>query len=225
MVTMKKGARMSIIDLSKIEDKNGFKEKDEQLTLVNKLLFSLGEFAEEKRKLSKKIADLQYDLYKDELTGCFNRKWLHQNYLSGKQTFQNSGHIVIVDLDNFKAINDTYGHIVGDDAIRFVSSQLIHLDIDKDYKRQVVRLGGDEFCILFEGCSSDSCFMDVSKKIKRLRSKIMQKHFVTDDGYLIRVSFSYGIAFFKKNNLFEEVVTIADKNMYENKILNKKSLS
>jgi len=215
---------MSTLDLSEIEDENGFEEKDEKLTLANKLLNSLGEFAEEKRKLRKKIFDLQYDLYKDELTGCFNRKWLHQNYLSGKQTFQNSGYIVIVDLDNFKAINDTYGHIIGDDALRFISSQLMHLDINKDYKRQVVRLGGDEFCILLEGCNSDSCFLDISKKIKSLRDKILQKYFVTDDGCLIRVGFSYGITIFKENNLFEEAVAIADKNMYENKILNKKSL-
>jgi len=221
---MKKGTKVMLtLDISQIDDENGFKEKDEKLALANKLLLSLGEFAEEKRELRKKIADLQYDLHKDELTGCYNRKWLYQNYLSDNQTFKTEGYMVIVDLDNFKAINDTYGHIVGDDALRFISNQLMHLDIDKEYKRHVVRLGGDEFCIILEGCSGDNCFLDISKKIKSLRGKILKKHFVTNDGYLIKVGFSYGIAVFKKSSLFEEIVAIADKNMYENKILNKKS--
>lgn len=139
--------------------------------------------------------------------------------------FQSDGYIVLVDLDNFKAINDTYGHLVGDDALRFVSNQLMHLDIGEGYKRKVVRIGGDEFCILLEGCDDKHCFEDIYEKIKSLRTKILQKHFVTDDGYLIRVGFSYGIASYKTGNGFDEVVSIADKTMYENKIANKKSAS
>jgi diguanylate cyclase (GGDEF)-like protein len=212
------------LDISKINNKITFEKTDEKMATANKLLLSLGEFAEEKRKLRKKIADLQYDLYKDELTGCFNRKWIYKNYLSENQAFKTEGYIVIIDLDNFKAINDTYGHVVGDDALRFVSNQLIHLDIDKEYRRYVARLGGDEFCILLEGCTNENCFFDINIKIKRLREKILKKHFVTSDGYLIRVGFSYGITAFKKSSVFEKIINIADKTMYENKILNKKSL-
>lgn len=74
---------MSILDVTTIESETNIKEEDEKLEWASKLLLSLGEFAEEKRELRQQIQNLEYDLYKDELTGCYSRKWLHKNYLSG----------------------------------------------------------------------------------------------------------------------------------------------
>ena len=83
----------------------------------------------------------------DELTTLYNRRMLNENlkdYLHMANTGQEV-HLVIVDMDKFKAINDTYGHGVGDEVLKVFAYTLTHVSRDNDL---CVRAGGDEFIVV-----------------------------------------------------------------------------
>jgi len=188
-------------------------ERDTTLEMTQKLLVSLESHAEEKRELKKNIVNLEIDLYKDVLTQCYSRKWFTQKYLNNN-FFRNNGFLIMVDLDSFKAINDTYGHNIGDDALRFISNQLTYLGAEIDDERIVVRLGGDEFCLLIH---ENHTLEEIEKKIFELRQEILKKHFVTKDEFVIKVGFSYGVTQFNRNDKYEKIMKQADTKMYLNK--------
>jgi len=115
--------------------------------------------------LSKEIQDYSDKAFKDVLTETFNRraledigvKMLAKNNLALKSTS-----IIMLDIDNFKVINDTYGHTVGDIALKHLSSHIKQI-IRKD--DLFVRYGGEEFVILLPNITSTS-LVEVAEKIR-----------------------------------------------------------
>lgn len=97
----------------------------------------------------KMISLLHQWAYRDALTGIWNRKYftykIKKEMISKKKTKQ-SLCLALIDLDNFKRVNDTYGHSVGDEVIKQVANVLM---TNVRYTDSVVRLGGDEFAIIF----------------------------------------------------------------------------
>lgn len=93
-------------------------------------------------------AALQEQAIRDSLTGCFNRRYLDETLERELSRARREGYplaLVILDLDHFKAINDTYGHLAGDEALR----QLAHtLHADIRHEDVLCRYGGEEFIIL-----------------------------------------------------------------------------
>lgn len=191
----------NVLKLSDNTDKaiTAIQEKDET---------TLGQVLQETRSLKQEIEKLKAAVYKDELTHVYNRKWLHDTFLNdNEETFKKNGTLAIIDLNFFKLINDTYGHIVGDKVLVFIASQL------KNTKESVIRYGGDEFIIIFSGTNQDTAF-DVLSKI---REKIVSKKLKAND-HSFRVSFSIGTYEFEKGNKLSETIELADKNMYTDKI-------
>ncbi len=157
-------------------------------------------------ELKAEINKLRESLYKDALTKVYNRKWLCDNVVDADDKFLFDGVIALIDLNYFKQINDTYGHLVGDKVLVFISSQL------KKSKGFVVRYGGDEFMIFFKNLSVSY----VKKVLNDIREDILKKHMkVKNDEF--RVSFSFGVASFSKDDSLEKVVEKADENMYSDK--------
>ncbi len=173
----------------------------------------LQEVLHETKELRQEILKLKTAVYKDELTHVYNRKWLHDNLLDEQSdTFIKDGTLAIIDLNYFKEINDTYGHIVGDKVLIFISNQL------QKTKHSVVRYGGDEFIIIFEGnIDSDMA----TKELNILRDNIINKKLKTNNN-LFRVSFSLGACEFSKGDILSDIIELADNNMYADKIKIKK---
>jgi diguanylate cyclase (GGDEF)-like protein len=170
---------------------------------------SLKEVYTETQNLRKEIEKLKESLYKDELTGVYNRKWLYDTLLeSDSATFKDAGTMVLADLNYFKIVNDTYGHIIGDKVLVFVASQL------RKSKGYVVRYGGDEFIVLF---SSKVDKNRAEKIMHNIREEMIKKHLKARDAEF-KVSFSYGVTSYHAHEGFEEVVKRADEAMYEDKV-------
>jgi len=99
--------------------------------------------------------------YYDQLTGLPNRQMLLARLteaLAASQVDRQYRAVMLIDLDNFKSINDTRGHVKGDILLKMVTDRLLAAAGSGD---QVVRLGGDEFVILMEGMGSDPALADI----------------------------------------------------------------
>ena len=147
----------------------------------------------------------------DHLTKIHNRRYLFE---AGEVLFNSAKRngtylaVAMIDIDNFKQINDTMGHVTGDSVIKKVSHLL------KDNIRNsdlIVRYGGEEFCIV-------SSNMDPKQAIflfDNLRLKIYQNEFL-HEGNAFQVSVSFGVCIEKKNTL-TDMINAADEKLYEAK--------
>ncbi len=176
---------------------------------------SLQEVARETRELKYQLQQLKKSLYTDELTRAYNRKWLRDTMLQGESNaFACSGALTMIDLNYFKAINDTYGHIIGDKLLVFTAKQLART------KARVVRYGGDEFMLLFP---QDTSLADVTNILHTIRDEIAQKR-LKAKGDIFRMSFSFGSVSFEKGEALEDVIEKSDAVMYEDKTAVKKRI-
>lgn len=201
LIEMRENNSKNTIKLSETTSKaiDAIKHKDEQ---------SLNEVLEETQKLKREIEALREAVYKDELTGAHNRKWLRDHYLNEESdNFKQGGSIVIIDIDLFKDINDSHGHAVGDKVLIFISNNL------KKTKGDVVRYGGDEFLILFD---EEVDIKEVVSKIAKINDFVTNKRLKSKNGEF-KVSFSIGISQYMAKDDFDKVLEEADKKMYQNK--------
>ena len=186
------------------------------LAIKDKNEDSLNEVLKETQELRREIEKLKESVYKDELTHAYNRKWLHDNFLTDDtDIFTKNGTLAIIDLNYFKLVNDTYGHIVGDKVLIFIANQL------KQTKESVTRYGGDEFIILFsEKVTQESAL----QKLNKIREDIISKKLKAGNS-AFRVSFSFGAQEFKKDDSLSNIIELADKNMYDDKVQIKKRVT
>lgn len=143
---------------------------------------------------------------KDTLTGAYNRRIL--NYIN------NFSVVVLCDVDDFKCINDTYGHDVGDNVLKVVTKILMNNTRENDI---VCRYGGDEFLVIFNKCSKD-----LVKKRMNIISKIINDYFRNLN---INVSFSAGISSYEVGKTLDEIIKEADIALYESKNNGKSGIS
>jgi diguanylate cyclase (GGDEF)-like protein/PAS domain S-box-containing protein len=151
---------------------------------------------------------LRYLVDHDLLTGLFNRNRFEQE-LTGQvqrhRRFHEGGAVLMIDLDGFKAVNDRFGHGVGDELLRAVSASLRQRSRETDV---LARLGGDEFAILLPAADRktvDVVAAEVVGLVKRHVSVLADEH--------ARVTASVGVALF--DNLGEgEMLALADAAMY-----------
>jgi diguanylate cyclase (GGDEF)-like protein/PAS domain S-box-containing protein len=165
----------------------------------------------ERKKLQQKLKDLSY---KDPLTMVGNRRYFFEKldahidiYAKDKTPCA----VVVIDVDNFKIINDTYGHYVGDQVLKEIS-QLLTSGLQKD--DYVARFGGDEFIVALIGyAGSDS----VLKWADSIRMMIEQHPFIVGDITLF-ITISMGITdMLIMDGETTSIVSRADKALYEAK--------
>ncbi len=123
------------------------------------------------RKLNTVNEKLNYSAMHDALTGLYNRRSLYKMY----DEIKDNGNFCVVmgDIDNFKKINDTYGHGCGDDVLKGVSSIMNEMADKNDI---ACRWGGEEFLLVIAG-SKESCLA----KLNEIRNKILDLEFTQGD--------------------------------------------
>jgi diguanylate cyclase (GGDEF)-like protein len=124
--------------------------------------------------------------------------------------------LLVLDLDDFKEINDTYGHHVGDRALRDVAHVLRTVIRPYDI---CVRYAGDEFIVVLAGCGLD----EAEHKRTELQRAIGDTAFEAKTGTLIPLSISAGAAVFPHDgDSYESLLAKADSRMYRDKIMRKR---
>ncbi|PHS39150.1 MAG: GGDEF domain-containing protein [Sulfurovum sp.] len=142
----------------------------------------------------------------DKLTGLYNRAKLDellQNELDRAEQFHHTFGLVIMDLDHFKEINDTYGHQAGDTVLREVSQLVTEGLRPKD---KVVRWGGEEFLLI----CAETDQKEVLERVKKLCLKIEQHRFSIPAG----ITASFGLTQSSKGDTIDSVIKRADDALY-----------
>lgn len=147
---------------------------------------------------------IRHEAEYDALTELLNRRYFDKIlkiYEDGKSSFA----LILVDVDTFKTVNDTYGHATGDEILRRVATLLKNTFRSIDY---VCRIGGDEFAIVMVEMTSDLKYT-IQEKIDYINQTLLNPE---DD--LPAVSLSVGTAFADRENPEESIFKDADKALY-----------
>lgn len=155
---------------------------------------------------------------KDPLTGIYNRRFIYEAFekeIAKYKRLKKCFSIVIIDLDNFKKVNDTYGHLAGDKVLSEIAlllkSELRAMDF-------IGRLGGEEFLVIFSETPKKEAFLIAN----RLREKISSHPIYLSSGEKIFVTASFGIAECPSDGEdIDTLLAIADKRLYKAKALGK----
>lgn len=151
-------------------------------------------------KLISKLSGYNEKLYTDVLTGIYNRRFFEEKI----KNMEDEAGIAVIDLDDFKLHNDTYGHSAGDAAL------ITTANIIKKYIRKtdiLIRYGGDEFLLILPSIKKH-IFED---KLKLIREKIHDT--VVPKYEKMQLSVSIGEAIFREGNI-EDAIASADRQMY-----------
>ena len=151
---------------------------------------------------------------RDPLTGLANRALLEERLRSVLARDQRTGEstaVMFLDLDGFKAVNDDYGHAVGDEVLRGVAERLLRVVRPSD---TVARLGGDEFVVLAESAGEEH----LDALVARIRAAVEQPLQVSDLDLTVAVGVSVGVAICPGGRSDPRtLLALADRRMYEAK--------
>ena len=147
---------------------------------------------------------LKKELYRDSLTGAYNRRFYEE--VACKAT--GPAGIALMDLDDFKICNDTYGHYAGDMALKAAAAAIRSCIRDSDL---LIRYGGDEFLLVLPGIPGDI----LQTKLEQIRA-VVQKASIPGYSHF-RISLSIGGAMQSVTDPLEAVVRRADRLMYQAK--------
>ena len=147
----------------------------------------------------------------DSLTKLKNRRAFFENgakALAMARRYVSDLSVLLLDIDHFKKINDTYGHAVGDDALIVVAQILIEMSRTED---TVARIGGEEFALLLP----DTNRLGTAVLAERIRSAIEREQFITGDK-IVPITVSIGIASFGVDpaDSIDQLLGVADNRLY-----------
>jgi diguanylate cyclase (GGDEF)-like protein len=162
------------------------------------------------------IVSLKRDAMSDPLTDLVNRRVFEKELkrsISVAKRYKRQSALLMVDVNKFKAVNDTYGHVAGDKALVFIAKTLKKHTRHNDV---VARIGGDEFCIILNEVSNKADAAERARILTKLISKTPCK---IDDNTEINVSVSIGYQIFDGNAEALTIMQHADSSMYSEKEL------
>ncbi len=164
------------------------------------------------RELEGKLQHMSELVREDQLTGSLNRRGLDDVFERESARADRRGTplcVALLDLDNFKRLNDTYGHMAGDAALRHlvkvVRETLRSVDV-------IARFGGEEFLILLPETTVEAAAQTMTRVQRELT-----RHFFLHDNEKMLITFSAGVALRRPNEEQASVVQRADRAMYQAK--------
>ena len=164
----------------------------------------------------------QEDSLTDPLTGLPNTRFMFMHLtreLARAERLKSEVSLLVMDLDNFKDINDTYGHHVGDRALREIASVLRTAIRPYDI---CVRYAGDEFIVVLSGCGGE----EAERKRLELQRAVDELEFEARPGKVLPLAISVGAAIFPHDgDSYETLLATADSRMYRDKTRRKRQSS
>jgi diguanylate cyclase (GGDEF)-like protein len=164
------------------------------------------------------IQSMESQISIDPLTGLNNRSQLLR-YVSQHSNMHRENqltYVVMMDVDDFKAVNDTYGHAEGDRALIIIADSLRNVEKDCDYPIFLGRYGGDEFVLI----AHPSNEMDIEPLIDSIRAHVEMECKAQQTPYLLSISAGYDMLIDEKDT-YQKCMRRADEKLYQNKTFRK----
>lgn len=143
----------------------------------------------------------------DQLTGLLNKQYLAEKYGEPTEQETQSKALLFLDVDDFKAINDTYGHLVGDEVLRELAACIKRTVRSEN---EAVRFGGDEFVVILENTSAEDAFL-VAERIRSCAGALA----FSGGGATFHITLSIGLI--EGTAPIKELIEKADRAMYSSK--------
>lgn len=176
---------------------------------------TLRENQEKAKILTKLNVELSQENAIDDLSQLYNRRFIkeeldamHKKYIDNNTPFS----VILLDLDDFKHVNDNYGHHVGDEVIRHVGSVLNNIKHQKYPTMEPCRYGGDEFLVILPAYQKDGA-VSIAKDIKDAFDHVVLHTGHYDD--IVRLSI--GVAGIKAKESVQDLLNKCDQRMYISK--------
>lgn len=179
-------------------------------TVFNQLLEEIHHWH---NQLQSENSLLNYQVQHDDLTQLPNRNYFHQMLIHKFENpiQRNMSAVIFIDNNNFKTINDKYGHLAGDEVLKETANRLKSSIRQHDF---VARLSGDEFAIILDSVSETDYLISIAEKLIKTCEKPV--YYQNEEIYF---SFSLGIALTRNAESIEDVMSQADQAMYKAKHL------
>jgi diguanylate cyclase (GGDEF)-like protein len=157
------------------------------------------------------FAELQRTVITDSLTGVYNTRFFHE--VLARETargdrFTTPLSLLMIDIDAFKLVNDTFGHVIGNKVLTEIAKTIQHTVRNTDF---VFRCGGDEFGVVLPGTHIDGA-LRVAEKILQ---KVGETEFLGSMGYTGTVTVSIGLSEYRRGTHFDTLVAEADQALYD----------
>lgn len=167
--------------------------------------------------LKKSYLEVENLSHFDGLTGLYNRLMfmtIFQKEIYKVKRTQHQLFLVILDIDDFKPINDTYGHLVGDEAIKITARTLQKLIRSSD---TVARFGGDEFVICVVDEEKEAASFIVNRILNEFNNKTIPVTRNGDDHHDLQINLSIGYTTYRNEDDFKTMLHRADQALYISK--------
>ena len=196
--------------------KNGASDLIFKPVKFNELLLRINRVLKERSLLNdrdKMIKELKRLTIEDSLTGLYNSRHFFEQLdkeIKRSDRYLHPISLIFIDIDNFKKVNDTYGHMIGDKILAFIAKQIKACLRSND---SAYRFAGDEFTIILpETTASEAKFV-----ADRILSKFTNESFMINKKEIAEITSSIGIAEYQINEGHQQFVHRADVTMYEAK--------
>jgi diguanylate cyclase len=211
------------LKLKKISELVSLKKKDEARKAqdardnITRLKKKIVDMEQKAQKISRQAKQFEKAAMKDGLTGLFSRGAFDLKFREAiyeckekKKSFA----LIMFDVDKFKSINDTLGHIAGDKVLKKVAECL-----EETFRKDdvIARYGGDEFVAFIWGVTDEMA----KERVIDFKKNLKKRHFVSHKAGEINLTVSAGISVFSEGDTAETVMERADKAMYSAKQRNK----
>ena len=181
------------------------------LGVMTKVMFNI--FLKENRLVKSSIKEIERQTTIDPLTNIYNRRHMYK-YLSQQVKKANEEHsslsLAMFDIDKFKVLNDTYGHLLGDDVLKAISRILKNSCREDEI---VARYGGEEFILIMPGITLDEAF----ERADKIRDCIAKSYLSPELPKDKPVTISGGVSTLGEGFDEEKLVAVADENLYKSK--------
>lgn len=197
---------LGVIEVVNVENFEKFESKD---LPALQILADYAAIGIENSQYFEKIRQLSIT---DEYTGLYNARYLH-SVLEGliKKSAENNEKlaVVFVDIDNFKDVVDTHGHLSGSKVLKEIGEKIMEY-LDKD--DTLIKYGGDEYVLMFPQSDKN----DAAKKVKKILDSIRKSTFLNSESLSIKVTASFGVAIYPDDaKTKKELLLAADNLMYK----------
>ncbi len=216
--TLRRSVQVHLVSLHKLLNDHYKTQKEKMELLGNRLMhvhkgvLQAGEILREARKQIGIIPDLKETAYKDALTGIGNRRMMEEMLAYHISLSQRTGKplsICIIDLDNFKQVNDCYGHESGDKCLMELAERISSILRTTDIS---TRYGGDEFVVILPDTPLESAKIVA----ERIRHRIEKTKFLLGEQEF-RITASIGVGSYEGEDSWKEFFSRVDRMLYRAK--------